>query len=87
MSPYQGIALANMIEQIEDRLPQLKPVAYENFDLSSGFSGCGIHHVCGDKASIKRVHELIHKEQFEKLYRDLYIETERKFAAIKEIVS
>lgn len=87
MSPYQGIALANMIEQIEDRLPQLKPVAYENFDLSSGFSGCGIRHVCGDKASIKRINELVYKEQFEKLYHDLYADTQRKFAQIKEIVS
>lgn len=38
-------------EAIKDRLPKLMPVAYENHDLSAGFSTTGIT-ICGDPSSI-----------------------------------
>jgi len=67
----QDKGLALIIDEIEARLPHLKPVAYENHDLSSGLSGAGIHHICGDKDSIHRVRQLLNCEQYVQLYREL----------------
>lgn len=70
-TPQHGYDLLSLA--IAERLPQLKLVAYENHDLSSGLSWDG-HIVCGDKASISRVKLALHYEEayrpYPRLHRD-----------------
>lgn len=54
-----GIGLAEIIEAIEARLPMLKPVVYENHDLSSGLSWDG-NIICGNAKSIRAVKLALH---------------------------
>ena len=90
-TPNYGLRL--IMATINHRLPLLKPVAYENTDLSSGLSGNGIHHICGDQASIKRVQQALHQEAALAPYPMLYraalarrIEAEAKLAKIQGIL-
>jgi len=70
-TPQHGYDLLSFA--IAERLPLLKPVAYENHDLSSGLSGDGIHHICGDAQSIHRVRLALHYEAAYRLYVQHYL--------------
>lgn len=62
----------DIIELLEERLPLLKPVAYENRDLSSGLSWNG-NIICGDQKSIRAVQQALHlADQVETFWRPTY---------------
>jgi len=50
--------------RIEQRLPELKPVAYEGHELSAGLSWGNGYVICGDNKSIRAAHEASNVESF-----------------------
>lgn len=72
---------------IEERLPHLKPVAYENRDLSSGFSTDGVV-VCGDRASIQRVQLAFHNaSNVDSFWRPAHARMSQQLAAVRSALS
>lgn len=91
----QDRGLAMVIDKIEARLPLLKPVAYENYDLGAGLSGNGVHHICGDRASIQCVQQALHDQSnIDAFWRPAHVRLTReveelhiKIKTVKEALS
>jgi len=81
-TPQHGYNLLTFA--INERLPDLKPVAYENNDLSSGLSWDG-NVICGDAKSIKAVQRALNDaDQVEAFWRPNHIRISARLEAIAD---